>query len=51
MPSAKIINGVLLLNPGSPTDKRFSTENTVFILKIDKTSYKYEFIQILPHMI
>ncbi len=51
MPNAEIINEILLLNPGSPTDKRFAKENTVIILQIDKSSYKYNFVQILPDII
>ena len=48
IPNAEIIEGILLLNPGSPTDKRFAKENTVLILKVDKSSYKYNFVQISP---
>ncbi len=45
-PNAEIIEGILLLNPGSPTDRRFAKENTVLILKIDKSKYKYDFVKI-----
>ena len=48
MPRAEIIEGILLLNPGSPTDRRFAKENTVIILKIDNSSYKYNFVHISP---
>ena len=48
MPDAKVIDGTLLLNPGSPTDKRFAKKNTVAILQINKSSYKYNFVQISP---
>ena len=45
-PTAEIINGILMLNPGSPTDKRFAPKNTVLLLKIDKSNYEYEFVNI-----
>lgn len=32
--SVEKINGVLYFNPGTPTDKRFATENTLGILEI-----------------
>jgi len=48
MPKAEIIEGILLLNPGSPTDKRFAKKNTVIILKIDNSSYKFNFVHISP---
>ncbi|MHA2109935.1 MAG: metallophosphoesterase family protein [Candidatus Hodarchaeales archaeon] len=50
MPDARVIDGTFLLNPGSPTDKRFAKKNTVAILQIDKSSYKYSFLQISPKM-
>ena len=46
MPDARVIDGTLLLNPGSPTDKRFAKKNTVAILRIDKSSYRYDFLPI-----
>ena len=46
MPNAEIVEKIFLLNPGSPTDKRFAKKNTVAILRIDKSSYKYNFVQI-----
>jgi putative phosphoesterase len=46
MPNAEIVNGILLLNPGSPLDKRFAKENSVLILQIENSSYKYNFISI-----
>ena len=51
MPNAEIEDGILLLNPGSCTDKRFAKENTVIILQIDKSSYKYNFVRISPDII
>ncbi|MHA2277193.1 MAG: metallophosphoesterase family protein [Candidatus Kariarchaeaceae archaeon] len=48
MPNAEIFSGIFLLNPGSPTDKRFAKKNTVAILRIDKSSYEYNFVRISP---
>ncbi|MHA1994057.1 MAG: metallophosphoesterase family protein [Candidatus Hodarchaeales archaeon] len=45
-PMAEIVNDILILNPGSPTDKRFAPKNTVVLLEIDKTKYEYKFIDI-----
>ncbi len=49
--NAETIDGIFLLNPGSPTDKRFAKKNTVAILQIDKSSYKYDFVHISPEII
>ncbi len=45
-PAAEVINGILMLNPGSPTDKRFAPKNTVLILEINNSKYKYQFIDV-----
>ncbi|MHA1978651.1 MAG: metallophosphoesterase family protein [Candidatus Hodarchaeales archaeon] len=45
-PTAEFVNGILMLNPGSPTDKRFAPKNTVLLLKIDSSEYSYKFIDI-----
>ena len=48
VPNAEIIDNVLFLNPGSPTDKRFAKTNSILVLTIDKDSYEYKFIQVSP---
>ncbi|PWI47814.1 YfcE family phosphodiesterase [Candidatus Heimdallarchaeota archaeon B3_Heim] len=45
-PTAEIRNEILMLNPGSPTDKRFAPKNTVMILNIDKSNYEYKFVDV-----
>jgi putative phosphoesterase len=45
-PTAEIVDNILMLNPGSPTDKRFAPKNTVLILTIDSSEYKYRFIDV-----
>ncbi len=45
-PEAKIVNGVQVINPGSPTDKYFAPRNTVAILEIKGTEFNYRFIEI-----
>ncbi len=45
-PTAEIINGILMLNPGSPTDKRFAPKNTVMLLKVDRSKYNYKILDI-----
>lgn len=45
-PNAKIEKNILLINPGTPTDRYFASRNTIAILKIDGKSYKYYFIEI-----
>ena len=50
-PNAEIKDGILFLNPGSPTDKRFAKTNSILLLIINKESYEYEFIQVSPNKI
>ncbi len=45
-PEAKLVNGVQVINPGSPTDKYFAPRNTVAILEIKGTEFDYRFIEI-----
>ena len=44
--NAKTIDGILFLNPGSPTDKRYAKQNTVLILQVDGSKTSYKFIKI-----
>ncbi len=39
-------NNKLILNPGSPTEKRFAKKNTYIKLKIKKNCINYQFIEI-----
>ena len=50
-PNAEIIDDILFLNPGSPTDKRFAKTNSILILTITNTSYEYKFIQVSPNKV
>ncbi len=43
-PNAKIENNILLINPGTPTDRYFASRNTIAVLEIDGKDYKYYFI-------
>ncbi len=43
---AKVEKDILLINPGSPTDRYFATRNTVALLEIDGMNFKYSFIEI-----
>lgn len=45
-PIAKVEKGVLLINPGSPTDRYFASRNTIALLEIDGMNFKYSFIEI-----
>ncbi|MFX0085167.1 MAG: metallophosphoesterase family protein [Candidatus Hodarchaeota archaeon] len=45
-PEAVILNGVQMINPGSPTDKIFASRNTIAILEINGTEFKYRFVDI-----
>lgn len=45
-PEAKLLNGIQIINPGSPTDKHFAPRNTVAILEIDNKKFQYRFIEI-----
>ncbi|MFX1283556.1 MAG: metallophosphoesterase family protein [Promethearchaeota archaeon] len=45
-PYAKIKDNILLINPGTPTDRYFASRNTIAILEIDGKSYEYYFINI-----
>lgn len=39
-------NGILYLNPGTPTDKRFADRNTYGILTLSKNNIDFEIIEI-----
>ncbi|MHA2304758.1 MAG: metallophosphoesterase family protein [Candidatus Hodarchaeales archaeon] len=45
-PEAKMVNGIQIINPGSPTDKIFAPRNTVAILEIKGKEFQYRFIEI-----
>ncbi|MFX0183581.1 MAG: metallophosphoesterase family protein [Candidatus Hodarchaeota archaeon] len=45
-PIAKVFKGIQFINPGSPTDKVFTTRNTVVLLQINGSNYKYKYIDI-----
>ncbi|MFX0206579.1 MAG: metallophosphoesterase family protein [Candidatus Hodarchaeota archaeon] len=45
-PNAKIKKKILLINPGTPTDRYFASRNTIAVLEIDRKNYKYYFIEI-----
>ena len=45
-PEKTMEHGVLFLNPGSPTDKIFSSENTIAILDVAKNNIKAEIIRL-----
>lgn len=46
IPLQKEINGVILFNPGSPTDKIFATKNTFGILTIENNKFTVEHINL-----
>ena len=41
-PKAELVNGIMMLNPGSPTDSR----NTVILLIVDRSTFEYQFVNI-----
>ncbi len=45
-PVAKVENNILLINPGSPTDRYFASRNTIAVLEINGRKYKYHFTEI-----
>lgn len=45
-PDAIMLNGVLMINPGSPTDKIFAFRNSIAILEIDGAKFNYRFVDI-----
>jgi putative phosphoesterase len=45
-PDAIMLNGVQMINPGSPTDKIFAPRNSIAILEIDGSHYKFQFVDI-----
>lgn len=45
-PETKMMKGVQIINPGSPTDKYFAPRNTVAILEINGTEFHYRFVEI-----
>ncbi len=46
IPEAKLLNGIQIINPGSPTDKYFAPRNTVAILEIDNKEFQFRFVEI-----
>ncbi len=43
---AIMLNGVQMINPGSPTDKIFASRNSIAILEINGTEFKFRFVEI-----
>lgn len=46
-PFLQTVDGVLMLNPGSPTDRRFTDHNSIAVLTLDQTA-SAEIIDLAP---
>jgi len=45
-PAALRSNGILFLNPGSPTSPRYGSEPSVAMLRLNQGSIRYQFIEV-----